>query len=77
MERRRKLVNFLGCLSVAFVFAGCVEGQDGGLTLWNLISLAMAFVLGFASKWLNDNVKFTKPGEDLEEETKDKEEETK
>ena len=40
--RRKRVSCILGGVSVALVFAGCVEGLDGGVTLWNFISLCGA-----------------------------------
>lgn len=42
--------NIFGTLAVFAVFAGCVEGLDGGLTLWTIGCLAAAFVFGWISK---------------------------
>ena len=38
-----------GGLAIMFLFAGCVEGLDGGITLWNFISLAMGVSFSGAS----------------------------
>ena len=53
---KRKLATICGVLSIFFVFAGCVEGPDGGVTLWNLIAMAGAFVFGWFSKRLFDKM---------------------
>lgn len=53
---KKKLATICGVLSIFFVFAGCVEGPDGGVTLWNLIALAGAFGLGYISKILFDSL---------------------
>ena len=50
MKRNRKLSDALGAFCVAAIFAGCVEGPDGGLTAWTYICLAVAAVLGWLSK---------------------------
>ena len=60
MERRKKLMHIFGCLAIVFVFAGCVEGKDGGITGWNLISLLVAFIFGYIAKWLDEHTEFTK-----------------
>ena len=51
---RKKLSDILGVISVSSVFAGCVEGLDGSLTLWTIICLAVAAVCGYASKRLEE-----------------------
>lgn len=56
MKDKKRLATILGGLSILFLFAGCVEGLDGGITLWNLISLMVAFALGWASKKLDDSI---------------------
>ena len=58
------MATITGGLAVMFVFAGCVEGLDGGITIWNLISLLLAFVFGWISKWLEDNIEVTKKDND-------------
>ena len=58
--RRKRVSCILGGVSVALVFAGCVEGLDGGITLWNLISLGAAFAFGWLSKWFEDHIDVTK-----------------
>ena len=47
-----------------FLFAGCVEGLDGGITLWNFISLGAAFAFGWLSKWFEDHIDITKKGDE-------------
>jgi len=47
---KKKISDILGVIAVFCVFAGCVEGLDGGLTLWTVICLAVAFVSGWISK---------------------------
>ena len=58
------MATITGGLAVMFVFAGCVEGLDGGITIWNFISLLLAFVFGWISKWLEDNIEVTKKDND-------------
>lgn len=48
--KKSNISNILGVISVAAIFAGCVEGLDGGITLWNIICLAVAGVCGWGSK---------------------------
>ena len=57
---RKKLATISGGLAIMFLFAGCVEGLDGGITLWNFISLGAAFAFGDLSKWLDDHIEITK-----------------
>ena len=57
---RKKLSTIAGGLAIMFIFAGCVEGLDGDITLWNLISLGAAFAFGYLSKWLDDHIEITK-----------------
>ena len=40
----------LGVIAVIAIFAGCVEGLDGGLTLWTVGCLAVAGIFGWMSK---------------------------
>ena len=63
MERRKKLANLFGGLAITFLFAACVEGQDGGITAWNFISLLVAFGFGWLSKWVDEKVVITKKDE--------------
>lgn len=63
MERRKKLANLFGGLAITFLFAACVEGQDGGITAWNFISLLVAFGFGWISKWVDEKVVITKKDE--------------
>lgn len=53
---RKKLSDILGIICVVAVFAGCVEGLDGGLSAWNIICLAVAGIAGYASKKLEEAV---------------------
>lgn len=64
MNRHQKFMHIFGSLAIVFVFAGCVEGKDGGITYWNLISLLIAFVFGYIAKWLNEHTEFTKHDEE-------------
>ena len=48
--KKNRISDIHGVISVICVFAGCVEGPDGGLTFWTLFCLAMAFVFGWISK---------------------------
>ena len=52
--KRKTASEILGVISVSAVFAGCVEGLDGSLTLWTVICLAVAAVCGYASKRLEE-----------------------
>lgn len=58
---RKKLSTILGAVAVIAIFAGCVEGLDGGLTAWNIICLAVAAVFGYASKRLEEPSKTPTP----------------
>lgn len=50
MKKNQKLSDALGVICVAFIFAGCVEGLDGGITAWTFISLGLAALFGWLSK---------------------------
>ena len=50
MRTNKKTSDLFGILCVAAIFAGCVEGLDGGPTAWNFVCLAAAFVFGWLSK---------------------------
>ena len=50
MKQNKKLSDTLGVICVILVFSGCVEGLDGGVTLWTPISLALAGLFGSLSK---------------------------
>ena len=52
----KKLATITGGLALLFLFAGCVEGPDGGITLWTFICLLAAFALGYLSKKLDDSI---------------------
>ena len=58
--KRKRIATITGGLAIMFLFAGCVEGLDGGITLWNFISLGAAFAFGYLSKWLDDHIEITK-----------------
>lgn len=47
---KKKLSNILGIICVIAVFAGCVEGLDGGLTAWTIICLVTSALTGWASQ---------------------------
>lgn len=47
---RKKISKILGIVCVVAVFAGCVEGLDGGITSWNIICLSVAGLSGYLSK---------------------------
>lgn len=48
--RENKISDILGVIAVIAVFAGCVEGLDGGVTLWTVVCLAVAGLFGWLSK---------------------------
>ena len=48
--KKNRISDILGTLCVAFVFAGCVESLDGGVTIWTVICLIVAGLLGWISK---------------------------
>jgi uncharacterized membrane protein len=47
---KKKLSTIFGVVCVIAIFAGAVEGIDGGITAWNFICLAVAGLSGWASK---------------------------
>ena len=47
---KKKLSDLFGVIAVIAVFAGCVEGLDGGVTLWTIGCLAVAGLIGLMSK---------------------------
>ena len=49
---KKKLSDILGIIAVFAIFAGCVEGLDGGLTAWTVYCLAVSALTGLASKKL-------------------------
>lgn len=53
-KKNNKISDLFGVLCVVAIFAGCVEGLDGGVTLWTLCCLAAAGVFGFISKRTED-----------------------
>ena len=50
MKKNQKLSDALGVICVLLIFSGCVEGLDGGITLWTPVSLALAGLFGWLSK---------------------------
>ena len=48
--KKQRISDILGVISVFCVFAGCVEGLDGGLTLWTVFCLSGAGLFGWLSK---------------------------
>ena len=50
MKKNQRLSDALGVICVALIFAGCVEGLDGGITWWTVLCLAMAGLFGWISK---------------------------
>ena len=48
--KKNRISDILGVMCVASVFAGCVVGHDGGVTIWNIICLALAGLFGWLSK---------------------------
>ena len=50
MKHNKKLSDILGVICVAAIFAGCVEGLDGGVTLWTIGCLVVAGISGWISK---------------------------
>ena len=50
MKTNARLSDALGVICVAAIFAGCVEGLDGGITKWTFICLAVAALFGWLSK---------------------------
>ena len=48
--RNFTISDILGVIAVIAVFAGCVEGLDGGVTLWTVGCLAVAGLFGWLSK---------------------------
>ena len=51
---KKKLSDILGAIAVFAIFAGCVEGLDGGPTAWTVYCLAVAGLAGFASNCLTN-----------------------
>ena len=50
MKKSKRTSDILGVICVAAVFAGCVEGLDGGVTIWTVFCLAVAGLAGWLSK---------------------------
>ena len=50
MKRNKKTSDLFGVLCVLAIFAGCVEGADGGITKWTYLCLVVAIVMGWLSK---------------------------
>ena len=50
MKRNNKISDLLCVICVIAIFAGCVEGLDGGVTLWTIGCLAVAGIFGWLSK---------------------------
>lgn len=50
MKKNQKVSDALGVICVVFIFAGCVEALDGGLTWWTPVALAIAVLFGVLSK---------------------------
>ena len=48
--KKNRISDILGVIAVIAVFAGCVEGLDGGVTLWTVGCLAVAGLFGWLSK---------------------------
>ena len=48
--KKNRISDMLGVIAVIAVFAGCVEGLDGGVTLWTVGCLAVAGLFGWLSK---------------------------
>ena len=48
--KKNRISDILGVISVICAFAGCVEGLDGGVTLWTIGCLAVAGIFGWISK---------------------------
>lgn len=49
MRKNQRLSDALGVICVLFIFAGCVSGNDGGITWWTPVSLAIAGIFGLLS----------------------------
>ena len=56
MKKNNKVSDIFGVICVVSIFAGCVEGFDGGITLWTGICLLVAVVTGIISR-ATDEVK--------------------
>jgi hypothetical protein len=53
---KKKLSDILGVIAVFAIFAGCVEGLDGGPTAWTVYCLAVAGLAGWGSKKLEGRI---------------------
>lgn len=51
---KKKMSDILGVICILAIFAGCVEGPDGGLTMWTVYCLAVALVAGLLSKKMEE-----------------------
>ena len=51
---KKKISNILNGICVFAVFAGCVEGLDGGITAWTFVCLAIAGISGYVSKKMEE-----------------------
>lgn len=51
---KKKISDIFGVIAVFAIFAGCVEGLDGGPTAWTFYCLAFAGLTGWGSKKLED-----------------------
>jgi predicted Na+-dependent transporter len=69
LESRKKLINILGSISILLIFAGCVEAPDGSITWWTVLCLALAYLMGYTAKWLNDHIEITRKGGPKDDET--------
>lgn len=49
---KERLSTILAVICLVAVFAGCVEGLDGGPTMWTVICLAVAGLSGWAGRKL-------------------------
>lgn len=48
----KRISDILAVVCLVAIFAGCVEGLDGGPTLWTVFCLAVAGASGWAAKKL-------------------------
>lgn len=51
---KKSICDILSAICVIAVFAGCIEGLDGSVSLWNIGCLAVAGVFGWLSKKTED-----------------------
>ena len=54
MKKNNRVSDVFGVICVASIFAGCVEGLDGGLTYWTFICLVIAGITGWVSKRMEE-----------------------